>query len=97
MISKDIEMFGLSAVFAGITLNFEPYGRQSEIALFTLNKSMETTYHLLTRRKWPIRICYGECLLMGVAMSILCFHYLNHRDAFRSNYLTLLDALLNEA
>lgn len=61
----------------GATLVLEPSGRQAEIALFCVNKTLETLYHMALRRKLPVRIPYGECLLAGLAIGLICFHYVN--------------------
>ena len=68
-----------AAILSGITLIFEPKGRQAEIALFCLNKSLETSYNMALRRKYPVKIPHGECLLMGVSMAILTYHYINNK------------------
>jgi hypothetical protein len=47
------------AILSALTLNFEPVSRQSEIALFCLNKTMETTYNMMVRRKYPVQIPHG--------------------------------------
>lgn len=48
-----------AAIVSAFTLNFEPVSRQSEIALFCLNKTMETTYNMMIRRKYPVRVPQG--------------------------------------
>lgn len=77
-----------------MTLSFEPVSRQSEIALYCLNKSMEVCYLLGRRRNWPIRVPHGECLLMLVATGVICYHYMNNRDSIRDSYLKVMDKLL---
>ena len=84
----------VGAFIGGITLVFEPPGRQSEIALFCVNKSMETLYNMALRRNYPVRIPYGECLLMGVAIGIICYHFADCPEAIRENYLKVLNRLL---
>ena len=79
---------------AGITLNFEPLGRQSEIALYTLNKSMEVTYNMATRRNYPVRLPKGECILNAVALAVLAFAYLSNAEIFRENYRKIIGLLL---
>lgn len=49
----------LGGVIGGVTLNFEPVSRQSEIALFCFNKTLETLYNMAIRRNMPVRIPYG--------------------------------------
>jgi len=58
-------------------------GRQSEIALYTLNKSMEILYNMGIRRKYSIRLPMGECILNGIALAVLCYVYLNDPLIFR--------------
>ena len=84
----------ITGVLSGVTLLFEPRGRQMEIAMFTLNKSMEISYNLALRRNYPVRIRYCECLLTGVALAILCFVYALDADVYRPNYRKLIDKLL---
>jgi hypothetical protein len=88
---SDSNFFG--AIVGGVTLNFEPVSRQSEIALYCLNKSMEVCYLLARRRGWPVRVPYGECLLMVVASAAICHHYMNNRESIRESYLRLMDRL----
>ena len=38
---------------------------------------MEVVYNMAVRRKWPVRVPGGECLLLAVALGIICFHYLD--------------------
>ena len=66
----------------GVALMFETKGRQAEIALYCVNKSIETVYSLLRRRNYPVRIPYGECLLVGVATGIICYLYSDCNKAF---------------
>jgi hypothetical protein len=73
----------LGAVVASLTLNFEPVSRQSEIALFCLNKTMETSYNMLLRRKYPVRVPHGEALLLGLALAIISYHYFNNKESIR--------------
>jgi hypothetical protein len=75
-------------------LNFEPLGRQSEIALYTLNKSMEVTYNMATRRNYPVRLPKGECILNAVALAVLAFAYLSNAEIFRENYRKIIGLLL---
>jgi hypothetical protein len=62
---------------------FEPISRQSEIALFTVNKSMEVLYNMALRRRWMVRVPYGECWLNAVAMAIIAFTYINDPQVWR--------------
>lgn len=75
---------------------FEPMGRQSEIALYTLNKSMEVSYNMLTRRNWPVRLPKGECWLTAVALAVLVFFYADDPQIFRDNYRRVLDKILGD-
>ena len=85
-------MFG--AIVASLTLNFEPISRQSEIALFCLNKTMETTYNMIVRRRYPVQVPHGDALLTAIALAIIAYHYFNNKEAIRDNYLKMLDKLL---
>lgn len=78
----------------GISLIFEPISRQSEIALFTVNKSMEVLYNMALRRKWKVRVPQGECWLNAVAMAIIAFTYINDPQVWREGYRKILDKLL---
>lgn len=49
----------IGAFLGGVTLCFEPKGRQTEIALFCLNKTIETMYNMAQRRNLPVRVPYG--------------------------------------
>jgi hypothetical protein len=69
-------------------------GRQSEIALYTLNKSMEVVYNMAIRRKLPVRLPQGECILTGVAISILSYVYMSDSSTFRENYRKIIDQLM---
>lgn len=86
----------IAGLLAGVTLVFEPMGRQSEIALYTLNKSMEVVYNMGLRRKLPVRLPMGECVLNGVAIAILAFVYLSQPETFRDSYRKVLDQLMKE-
>jgi hypothetical protein len=55
---------------------------------------METLYNIGRRRNYPIRIPYGECLVMGLGAAIVCYHYSNCPESIRENYLKVLDKLL---
>jgi hypothetical protein len=95
-ITLNLDCSVLSAIFGAGTLCFEPIGRQAEIALFCLNKSMEVTYQMLQRRGLPVRIPKGECLLNGVALAIICFVYTMDSSVFRQNYKSFLDRILGD-
>jgi hypothetical protein len=79
-----------------VTLWFEPISRQSEIALYTLNKSMEVAYNMALRREWPVKVPKGECWLVGVALALICYHHANCPQAIRQSYLSLLDRMLKD-
>ena len=49
----------VGAFVGGITLNFEPISRQSQIALFCVKTSLETAYNMALRRRYNVRIPYG--------------------------------------
>jgi hypothetical protein len=84
----------LGAIVGAFTLNFEPVSRQSEIALFCLNKTMETSYNMMVRRKYPVRVPHGEVLLVAVSLAIISYHYLNNKESIRDNYVKMLDKVL---
>lgn len=46
------------------------------------------------RRNYPVKIPYGECLLIGLAISIICFHYADCPSAIISNYQRVLEKVL---
>mgnify|MGYP000935789093 FL=1 len=84
----------MGGIFASFTLVFEPVSRQSEIALYCLNKTMEVCYLMAKRRKWPVKIAGGESLLFAISAAIVCFHYINNPEAIRGSYLSVIDKLL---
>ncbi len=92
----DLDAPALGGLLSGITLNFEPISRQSEITLYAMNKSMETGYKLLRRRNYPVRLPYGEALLTAIAISILSYHYFQNREAIRPTYLRVLDKVVGQ-
>jgi hypothetical protein len=49
------------------------------MALHAVNKSIETAYNLAIRRNLPIKLPYGECIVMGLAMAILVYHYYDEK------------------
>jgi hypothetical protein len=54
-----LESSVISSLVASPCLAFESPSRQAEIALYTLNKSMEVLYNLAQRRSWPVKVPYG--------------------------------------
>lgn len=74
----------------------EPISRQSEIALYTVNKSTEVLYNMALRRGMKVRIPYGECWLNAVSIAIICFTYINDPDIWRSSYRKVLDKFLGD-
>ena len=80
----------IGVLLGAATVNFEPVGRQTEIALFSLNKSLETLYHMAKRRKYPVRIPYGEGILLGFSIGIISYYYAGYPKAIRKAYLTIL-------
>lgn len=46
------------------------------------------------RRGYPVRIPHGECLLAGLAIGIICFHFVDCEDAIRDNYKKILDKVI---
>ena len=82
------------AILGGLALIFETKSRQAEIALYCVNKSIETAYSLLRRRNYPVGLPYGECILLGVATAIICYLYSDCHKAFESKYTKVLDRLI---
>jgi hypothetical protein len=39
---------------------------------------MEVVYQMALRRKLPVRLPMGECVLAAVALAIIAFHYMNN-------------------
>ncbi len=35
------------------------------------------------RRKYPVRIPYGECLVAGLAIGLISFHYVNCPESIK--------------
>lgn len=81
---------------ASTSLIFEPVSRQSEIALYTLNKSMEVVYNMGKRRGYPVKWPFGEGLLMSVALAVICYHYMNNPEAIKGNYLKVLNKVFKD-
>lgn len=55
---------------------------------------MEVCYNMARRRGWPIKLPKGECLLMGIALALISYNYIEHPDAIRGSYKKVLDKLL---
>ena len=55
---------------------------------------MEVTYNMATRRKYPVRLPKGECILNAVALAVLAFAYLSNAEIFRENYRKIIGLLL---
>ena len=85
------------AALSGIPLVLENRGRQAEIALFTVYKTMETVYNMGRRRGWPVRIPIGNCIITGLALAIICHHYFNNSEAIKPSYRSVFDHLLNKS
>ena len=83
-------------MFGGIPLIFETSGRQAEIALFSVYKSMEILYNMGKRRKLPVTIPLGNCVMTGFALCIICYHYFNNRDVIKKSYTDIIDKLLED-
>lgn len=93
---KIVDCSTISAIVGSVSLCFEPIGRQAEIALFSLNKSMEVLYNFMRRRSYPIRIPYGECWLNAAALAIITYIYMNDCSIFREHYRKLIGKLLDD-
>jgi len=46
------------------------------------------------RRKYPIRIQHGECLIVGVAVAIICYNYISCPGGIRENYHKVLERII---
>ena len=46
------------------------------------------------RRKWPVRIPYGDGWLMAVSLAIISFTYIDDPLVWRENYRKVLDKLI---
>jgi hypothetical protein len=55
---------------------------------------MEVTYNMAIRRKYPVRIPFGECWVNALAIAILTYVYMSDSSVFRDNYKKALDQLL---
>jgi hypothetical protein len=86
----------LCAAIGGIPLLIEPTGRQAEIALFTMYNNFKILYNEARRRNLNVRIPAGNCVITGLALCILCYHYFNDKSSIKRNYVTLMDKLLSE-
>ena len=51
-------------------------------------------YSMALRRKWNVKVPYGECWLNAVAMAIISFTYLNDPEIWRESYRKGLDKFL---
>ena len=60
---------------ASLTLLCEPVSRQSEIALYTLNKSTEVLYKMAKRRGYPVKIPGGEGILLALSLAVIAYHH----------------------
>lgn len=38
------------------------------------------------RRKYPIKIPYGEGILIATSLAVICYHYFNNNHVIRDNY-----------
>ncbi len=48
------------------------------------------------RRKLPVTIPAGNCVMTGAAMSIICYYYINNRDLIKKSYADIIDKLLEK-
>ncbi len=46
------------------------------------------------RRKWPVTMPAGNCVMTGVALCTICYHYFNNKDMIKKNYVDVIDRLL---
>ena len=84
------------SVFVGnflVLLESEP--KRKEIALFCVNKSVETLYNMARRRNYPVRIPRGECLVFGIAISVICYFYVDCPDALK-DYMTPVQKIIGD-
>ena len=46
------------------------------------------------RRKMPIRIPYGEVLVVALSSCLISYQYIDYPEGFKDNYLKILDQLI---
>lgn len=46
------------------------------------------------RRNYPVRVPNGECLVLGVAVGIICYYYADCPKAIRDNYMSIVERLI---
>lgn len=78
----------------GAALLFEPESRQAEIALYCVNRTVETLYNIAKRRNYPVTIPNGECLIIGIAVGLICYLWVDCNKAFHSKYSKVLERLI---
>lgn len=78
----------------GAALLFEPEGRQAEIALYCVNKTVETLYNIAKRRNYSFGVPNGECLVIGLAVAVICYLWVDCNKAFHSKYSKVLERLI---
>ena len=86
----------ISALVSSVTLLCEPKSRQMEIALFTLNKSMEVIYMMAKRRGYSFTIPFGEGLLLTSALTIICCHFFAHPEAFKGTSKQIMNIFFKD-
>lgn len=57
---------------------------------------MEIWYNLGKRRGLPVRMASGNCIISGVALCVICYHYYNSRGAIKESYASMIDKLLQD-
>ena len=48
------------------------------------------------RRGWPVKVPFGEGILLSVALAVICYHYMANPEAIRGSYLAVLNKLLQD-
>lgn len=78
----------------GAALLFEPESRQAEIALYCVNKTLETLYNIAKRRNYSVNFANGECLVIGISVGLICYMWVDCNKAFHSKYSKVLERLI---
>jgi hypothetical protein len=86
----------VATALGGIGLLFESSGRQAEFAIFGVYKNMEILYNMAMRRKMPVKIPAGNCVIAALALCVICYHYFNNKEVIKPSYANLIDKLLEK-
>jgi hypothetical protein len=58
---------------------------------------MEILYNQAKRRDLPVVIPFGNCVITGFALCIICYHYFNNREMIKKSYADIIDKLLENS